>query len=440
LALAGCGSLDDDNGLASPNPNPDPCTAGQQVQFVAERMEDQYFWNDEPDQSAKYVNLDTGAFATPDDLLDVLRYRPDEFDRFFTHITTIDEDEQLFGAGQFVGFGFSFDLDDATAALWITQVFAGSPAEAAGLARGLRILEIDGRTIAEIEAAEGIEAAFGASEIGVMRQFVLQMPGAATFVTTATKDLVTIDPVPQHRVFDVGGRTVGYFEFRTFVGTAPAELQSVFGEFAAAGVTDVIVDVRYNGGGLVNVADYFASLLAGPSRVGHIMSFTRFNSANSALNSQTVFSAVTNSIDLDSIVFITTEGSASATELVINALEPYLDVKLVGARTFGKPVGQSGRDFCGRRLRLVTFEVVNVNNEGGFFAGLPVDCAADDELSFATGDPAEDSLAAALTLVATGACPVAAGRDSPMLRSVAAPRAPGIRRSDSVAREFAYAY
>jgi len=437
--LTGCGGSSG-GGDGPPSFAPNQCEAGGQVVTVRNEMEDFYFWNDEPEQSDKYRGLVTSNFADADELLDFLRYRPDEFDRFFTHITTVEEDNQFFGPGQFVGYGFSFRLDDTATELRITQVFTGSPAEAAGFARGRSILTIDGRTIAEIEAAEGLGEAFGASESGVTQQFTLQEAGSPPFDTTATKALVTIDPVPQHRIIDIGGQKIGYFEFRTFIDTARAALQSVFGDFAAAGVTDVIVDARYNGGGLVDVAENFASLLAGPANVGNAQSFTRFNQANSVLDEQSNFVAQANSINLNSIVFITTGGSASATELVINSLQPYVDVALVGDRTFGKPVGQIGRDFCEQRLRLVAFEVVNVNNEGRFFTGLPVDCPADDEFSFAVGDSLEDSLATALTLITTGACPISGIRDGATLQSAGASLARRRFRNDSAAREFSHAY
>ena len=346
-------------------------------------MEADYFWNDVQEQRDKYVGLDTGAFADTDGLLDFLRYRPDEFDRFFTGVGTIEQDNSFFGPGEFVGYGFSFSLNAAGDALDITQVFAGSPAAMAGFARGSSLVAVDGRSIAAIEAAEGIEEAFGESEIGITQQFTLQAPGGQPFVVSATKATVTIDPVPQHKVIDVNGRMIGYIEFRAFISTAPTKLTAAFADFVAAGVTDVIVDARYNGGGLVGVADFFASLLAGPANVSNVLSFTRYNQANGFRNLTTTFSAESNSIDLDSIVFITTDGSASATELVINALEPYTDVALVGEDTFGKPVGQDAFDFCSQRLRLVTFETLNANQQGGFFDGLPVDCAADDDLATA---------------------------------------------------------
>ena len=116
------------------------------------------------------------------------------------------------------------------------------------------------------------------------------------------------------------------------------------------------------------------------------------------------------------MVFITTSRSGSASELLPNGLAPHTVVALAGAPTFGKPVGQSAFDYCNGtfRLRAVTFELVNANNEGQFFNGLPQPgssiadlCAAPDDINFALGDPNEASLAAALAFIDTGVCPPA---------------------------------
>ena len=192
MVLAGCGGSSG-NG---------ECSVSDQNQAVNEEMEARYFWNDEPPQREKYADFVASRYASVDELLDFLRYLPDEFDRFFTSVTTPEEDSAFFGPGEFIGYGFSFQLDEAADELWISQVFDGSPASLAGFRRGLEIISVDGRTIAQIIAAGDLDTAFGASEIGVTQQFTLRAPGGDEFQTTATKNIVTIDPVPQYRVID----------------------------------------------------------------------------------------------------------------------------------------------------------------------------------------------------------------------------------------------
>lgn len=439
--LIGCGGGGGGGG-GSVVATPTSCSNQGRVLTVIERMQDIYFWNDTAEQRAKYRGIDAADFAHPNALLDFLRYRPNEFDRNFTFLTTVEEETQFFGEGIFAGFGFSFELLPGNE-LRIKQVFAGSPAEAAGFMRGFRMLEIDGRSIAEIEAAEGVDAAFGPSEVGVTRTFLIEDLSAAQFETVATKAEVTIDPVPQFRVIQAGIRTIGYVEFRTFISTSNNALLQAFAEFTTQGVTDIIVDLRYNGGGLVSVAEFMTSLLAGPANVNNVLSTTLFNSANSNLNVTSRISSESNSIDLDSIVFITTESSASASELVINSLEPYIDVTLIGSKSFGKPVGQVASDFCDQRLRAVAFETVNADAEGQYFDGLPVDCPAADDLAFPIGDANEASTAAALAYIGTGACPISQGPQTKaaQLQSADSPvRQRRPRPIGPIWREYAGAY
>jgi C-terminal peptidase prc len=393
------------------------CSVASQKNAVADLMREWYLFNGAPEQQQKYASLDLGQYATAEDLLAALLYRPDRFDRNFSFLTTLAADQQFFGEGQFVGFGFGSKFADAptNADLRLTQVFAGSPAAAAGLERGQRMVAIDGRTIAEISQAEGVGAAFGPSEIGVRRTFVMRRTDGVEFEVAVTKNLVTIDPVPMATILTAGSVNVGYLDFRTFVSTADAKLDQAFASFEAAGVTALVVDLRYNGGGLVVTAQRLADLIAGFIAQGQVQSRTLYNSAKTALDTVTPFQRRASSLTLlQQIVFITTGSSASASELVINALEPHSVVRLVGSTTFGKPVGQNALSYCGDRLlRAVTFETVNSLGEGQYYDGLPVDCPVVDELERPLGDPLEASLAAALGLVETGSCPAVAASAKP---------------------------
>ena len=415
------------------------CSIAEQRQEIFDFMFEWYFFNDEPEQQQKYDGLNLNDFPTPEILLSFLRYRPSEFDRGFSFLTTTTADDQFFGEGQFVGFGFGSKFVDPpfNVDLRMTQVFAGSPSALAGFLRGQRIVAIDGRTIAEINSAEGVTAALGASEAGVTRTFLLRNPDASEFEATVTKALVTIDPVETTTVFDVAGAKVGYLDLRTFISTADDQLDVAFAEFGAQNVTALVVDLRYNGGGLVSTAELLADLIGGFIANGQILSETRFNSAKSAFNEFELFRQRLGSLSLlQQVVFITTGSSASASELVINALLPHTVATLVGSTTFGKPVGQSGFGYCDDELllRAVTFETVNALDEGRYFDGLNVTCNAADELAFVIGDPAEASLAAALQYIETGTCGPVAFQSKPVAPTIPyqdiprAPSAPAAQR------------
>jgi len=408
LIIAACGGGGGSNG------NVAACGVNVQQQAILDIMTEWYFFNDDPEQQQKYTGLDLNDFSTPDELLTFLRFRPQEFDRNFTFQTTPAADQQFFGEGQFIGFGFGSKFVDtpANTDLRLTQVFPGSPAEAAGFRRGFRVLEIDGRSIAEINQAEGLSVALGPAEVGVTLTFGLRDLAGGEFEVAVSKALITIDPIPFATVFDVNATPVGYLDMRTFISTADAELDQIFASFEAQGVAALVVDLRYNGGGVLSTAERLADLVGGFIAAGQVASETRYNSAKTALNTIDTFEQRAGSLSLlQQVVFITTGSSASASELIINSLRPHTVVTLVGESTFGKPVGQSGFPYCSdeRLLRPVTFEVVNALGEGQFFDGLPADCVASDELALGLGDPAEESLASALSVIETGACPAPSG-------------------------------
>ena len=407
LALAGCGG---GGGGSGGGPLTGTCSVASEKDAIFSIMRDWYFFNDPdfPGQQGKYNNLNLNGFTDAQDLLDFLRYGP--LDANFSFITTVEADNQFLSEGEFITFGFNSTFV-ANNDLRITRVFEGSPADQAGFQRGFRILEIDGETIADLVQAGGID--FGPAEEGFTINFLLEDLNGGQFNVDVSKARVTIDPVPPvpTRIIDVNGRPVGYVNFRSFISTANAKLDTVFAEFQNANVQDLVIDVRYNGGGLVSVAEHFGDLLGGAIANGQVFAEIRYNDDRAANNNSTsFFSSLGGSLPLlQQLVFITNGSSASASELMINSMLPHTTVIVVGSTTFGKPVGQSAFDFCAdtKRFRPVTFEIVNSLGAGRYFDGIQPDCPAEDDLDFAQGDPNEASLAAALTRIDTGVCPPA---------------------------------
>jgi C-terminal processing protease CtpA/Prc len=422
LTLSGC-SVSGGDGGGGPQVGTPACLIDGQKQFVHDVMRDIYFWYD-----LLPANVDLSQYASPEELLDFLiSFQP--LDNF-SYISSAEADAQFFGEGQFEGFGFSTRFETADD-LRFTRVFSGSPAAQAGFQRGQRILELGGRTIAEIQANEGLAVVFGQSPL----EFRIRNLDNSEFIVTVSHDIVTINPLPQWRVIDMGGVPVGYVEFATFVSTAEPVFNTVFSDFNAAGVTDVIIDMRYNGGGLVDTARLLGDYLGG-SVAGRIFSLTVFNDKNSFRNETELFEQIANSMNLSRLVVIATSGTASASELVINSMEPHTDVTIVGDTTFGKPVGQVGALFCDKILRATAFETLNALNEGGYFNGLPVDCPAADDLAEVVGSATDPNLVTALTYLETGACPAAPA----MLKAEFDHKLPQIELRGSAWREFAGAF
>lgn len=396
FCIAGCGGSGGDSGFGSADTG--VCSATGQKQFVLDSMNTWYLWND-----LLPTNVNIESYATPEELLAFLSgFQPLDS---FSFINSAQADAQFFGEGQFEGFGFSsrfLDTDD----LRLTRVFASSPAASGGLARGHRILTLNGRTIADIQANEGVGAIFDLATV----EFGMRRVDNSEYTVSIAQDIVTIAPVPQWRIIDAGnGRNVGYMEFASFISTANSEFETVFAAFRAANVNDVIIDLRYNGGGLVSTAELLGDYLGGAVAQNLVFSSTEFNADRATANNTSAFFALLgNSISLSRLVVVATQGTASASELVTNSLIPHVDVTIVGDRTFGKPVGQIGLEFCEKILRPTAFQTVNADGDGDYFDGLPVDCPAADDLSVAVGDDLDPNMIAAMGYLETGACPVVA--------------------------------
>jgi len=382
------------------------CTVQGQNRYVRDVLFEFYYWNRE------LPNVNPNLFPTPQAYLDAARYKP--LDTTYSFIANRAEQDALFSSSQFVGLGLSTQFDGVE--MRISQVFPDSPASEAGLVRGDRIVRINGRTLAELTEANELADAFGANTVGV--EIALewrpvtpppppspgQPPAPDTRKATLVKRLVTIPTVSMTKLFEVDGRKVGYIVFRNFVEPSIAALDDAFAALKDAGATELVLDLRYNGGGLVNVAQHLTSLIGGQRTAGKVLAQYVHNDRHPELNSKITFDGQAKSLELQRLVVITTRASASASELVINGLRPYMPVVVVGDRTFGKPVGQYTFPFCDKVLNPVSFVLKNANNEANYFDGLPATCPAGDTLDRQLGDPEEASLKEAFVYLRTGAC------------------------------------
>jgi C-terminal processing protease CtpA/Prc len=358
-------------------------------------MQSWYYW-----YQSLPANVNPAAYATPDALLDALRQQP--LDRF-SFIITQAASQAFFGAGQYVGYGFGI-APESNNTLRVTRVFPGSPAAGAGLARGDEITAVNGVAVTTLIAENRLGAALAADAPGVVMALTWTDLRRVVHQATLTSAVVTQPSVAQAAVLTSGRAKVGYIQFDSFIDPSNAELDQAFGQFLGEGVTQLVIDERYNGGGEVSVAQHLASLIAGNGISGMPLSTLTYNDRHTDRNQTLPFASVSNALDLKQVLFITSHATASASELVINALRPYLDVVLVGSRTYGKPVGSNGFNVCSNVLYPITFEVKNAVGYGDYFDGLPVTCAASDDLSHPLGDAREASLATALGYVRTGAC------------------------------------
>ena len=389
LTLAGC--MEDPFDYGAPR----SCDDADQVAWVHAIMQDAYLF------AADVPAVEPADYETPAELVAAMRVPPDRWSRVSDKART----NALFKDGMIIGLGFH-TRRDAAGRLVVSWVTPDSNADRAGMRRGDVMDEIGGLTIAQIDGDDRWGEVYGANEPGVEVpvRYVRESDGSVQDAVIV-KDWLEIETVPVDDVFEQDGHTVGYLLFATFVDTAAARLDDTFEAFRDAGVHDVIVDLRYNGGGRVKIARQLVDLLVGNIADGEISYSVEYGPGLADQDERHPVSRRRGSVvDPGRIVFITSGSTLSASELVINAVRPHVDVRVVGGSTGGKPVGSHQWEFCDKILQPITFKLSNADGYGDYFDGLAADCVAGDDLMMQLGDPREAGLAAALHVATTGAC------------------------------------
>lgn len=380
--------------VARAQPAAEDCSVVGQNTFVADVMTDVYLWYKE------IPTVAPGRFASPEAYLDAIRFRP--IDATFSSIGSQVETDAFFGEGQFVGMGFS--MVKLGSDVRVTQVFPDSPASDSGLARGDYLRFVNDRSVEELLDDGELNLEFGPATVGHEVVLGWATGEGTAYSATVEKRIVTMPPVSHQTTLNIDGRAVGYLHFRSFVEPSIEALDVAFADFAKQDVSDIVLDLRYNGGGLVSVAAHLAGLIGGARTQAQTFAMYRHNDKLSSFNRTLQFEESDNAIDATRIVIITGSGTASASELIINSLNPFLDVSLVGRRSFGKPVGQYGFDFCEKVLFATSFDTVNAVGDGEYYEGFSPDCPMRDGLGWALGDPDESRLKEALHLLKEGTC------------------------------------
>jgi carboxyl-terminal processing protease len=341
--------------------------------------------------------VDITTFNTPQDLLDSLMYKP--LDRF-SYLASKSEQQQYFEEGQYVGIGFSYRLDSSLN-YRVAFVYKNSPLTAEGVQRGWKIKTING---VQPNPSIGLSSLLGKDEVGVTNTIVFADSSGTEHSVTVSKENIKMNTVLDSRILVAGGRKVGYIAFQGFIAPSVAEFDSAFADFAGSKINDLIIDLRYNGGGRVDVAIKMASAIAGDIASGKV--FVRFenNDKHSDQDTSMNFESSDFNFGLNRVFFITSKATASASELLINGFKPYMTVFAVGDRTYGKPVGMYSFPFTDYDWVLVPicFRTTNANHEGNYFDGIPVNAQVPDDLDHQLGSSQEACLASALNYIQNG--------------------------------------
>jgi C-terminal processing protease CtpA/Prc len=419
----GSGTMASGGGTSGGAPTPTPTTSGcsltDRQNWAFAVLNEWYLFPE-----TLPASLSPAPYASVSAYIDALTAtaRAQGRDRYFTYITSIAEENAFYNSGSSAGFGVRLSYDTIAKRVFVAEAFEAAPALAAGIDRGTEILAI-GTTAADLQTVnailtasgtQGITDALGPTTAGTTRVLRVTDAGGTRNLTVSKADY-SLDPVSNRygaKIITEAGRQYGYVNLRTFISTADPDLRAAFASFRAAGVTDVIVDFRYNGGGLVSIAELIGDLLGRNRTTSEVLDFTTFRASKSSNNETRYFQPQAQSIAPTRIAFIGTGGTASASELVINSQIPYLhaNAALIGSNTYGKPVGQVAidRTACDDRLRVIAFATENANHQGNYFNGLAgtveASCQAADDLTHPLGDPLEASTRSAIDFLAGRSC------------------------------------
>lgn len=312
-------------------------------------------------------------YKDPYTLLDAMEYKTlDRWSFIQTYAQYIAQ-----STGSFVGHGIQMGMDPANQ-VRIAQIYSNSPLYSKGVRRGWIVKKLNGTALAPIflaNDANAYSALIGASTAGLTNTFLFQTPAGKDSTISSAKASFTLNTVILADTLHLKSGITGHLVFDQFIPPSNQELQSAFTYFSQNNIKDLIVDLRYNGGGDLSVLTNMASYVAGSSKFNTPFLTLTFNDKNSAANQSFPFVSVAAPLSISRLVVITTRGTASASEDFINGLKPSFDVKTIGDTTNGKPVGMYGFGYPSHLPNYVfwpiTFSLVNSAGQGDFYKGFP---------------------------------------------------------------------
>ncbi len=413
------------------------CTDNRQKNWVRSFLNENYLFYRE----APLISIDPNTYTgTVENLFGdyTVRGVPAK-DRFSFVLTQADADG-TFQTGSTTDVGFKLRRDSSVVdgsgrgIIRIAYVEPNGPAAAAGFARGMVLASVDGVATAFSLPIAQFNKLFNSvsgtsSTVGVQDT----INGPIRFLTVATAAFSTT-PLLLDRVLP--GTTTGYLAFNSFASPiGEKQLADAFQRFAAAGATELVVDLRYNGGGYIDIASELGYMVAGQIQTsGKIFESLVYNDKRTSSNNSIPFaSTITGffgnpttpgvsfaALNLRRVYVLSTGSTCSASESFISGLRG-IDVEVIqiGGTTCGKPYGFSQTNNC--TLSYFALEFEGRNNKGVVtpVTGITPTCAANDDFNHALGDPVERLLATALSYQASGACVViAAAQPSPLALSL----------------------
>jgi carboxyl-terminal processing protease len=404
-------------------PYPDqPGTVDNERNWMRSWIDETYLWYRE------IPNVVPASYPTAQSLFPVLKTPLSTYvgiakDQF--HFSESTDSFERSRSGTTFGYGIRWAI--ASSRVWRAGVVdPGTPAALAGVVRGDEIVSINGVSMAT-GSSNALNAGLFPSQVGQNTSFQFRSPNGAIKNVNLRSASLQSQTVSDVGTISTPNGKVGYLAFHTFSPfVSESQLIGAFTSLSNAGVNDLVLDLRYNGGGLISVSSQLAYMIAGAARTsGRVYERTRTNDKfpfgtdldvpfyASSLGFSVAAGQPLPTLNLGRVYILTSDDSCSASEALINGLRGVdVDVKLVGNTTCGKPYGFIPTSNCGTTYYAIQFDGVNGRGEGDYITGFAASCAANDDLGKPLGDPTEKQLAAALHLRSTGSCLASASSES----------------------------
>jgi carboxyl-terminal processing protease len=435
LLLSACGGGGDDDG------NSGGCPSAAASGAVADRQDwlrcyfnQNYLWYQLSE------NPSPSGFSTLESYFDALLYEGGDAipggggatwpaDRY-SNFQSTESFNRFFGDGETLGYGVAVNGLEAVAQgdtrLFVRYIEPRSPAAqsatlAGGLQRGDEILAINNTPVATLIAADDFSA-LTADDVGQTLRLDVRRGTGVTVAVVLSAAVFDLTPVQSgQRVSSAGGRSIGYVFVKDMISQVASPLSSTMTSFRNQGIDELVLDLRYNGGGLVSMGGTVASYASGSTHDGKLYTQLLYNDKQSRNNQTFAFSNPGRWAGFPRVYVLTGERTCSASEQVINGLAGVgVDVVAIGDITCGKPVGfLPDDDGFGTTYSIVNFEGVNARNEGRYFGGLAANCPVAEDLSKPLGALDDPLLVAAAFHADGGGCPVSQARETAQSRDPA---------------------
>ena len=374
LLLSSCGGGGSSSGDSTPFDE-------DQKNFLYNLFQTEYLW------SEQVPTLDPSQFNSAESMIDALKYST--YDKW-SYSETLEEYTNR-SEQKTQGFGCSYNN------ITISKIEFYSPCYNAGLKRGDKVIKIDNKD--------------ATSETYTAAQNNLNVEALFTVIRGSQELDIAITPLVYNYKASIAGvitksdgTKIGHLLLDEFTSSSADEIDDTFTYFKNSSIDELIVDLRYNGGGSLNTASILMDKIAAYNNHDLVQMHLKWNDANTHEDSYYRFYKDDNSINLSRVFFLTTYATASASEMTINGLKPFIDVKVIGSKTRGKPVGMRGKTNKDLIYWLINFSVYNSNDLGEYYNGIDVDCYVSDTYDFERINENDPILGKALYYIDNGTC------------------------------------